>query len=782
MTGRTIRHYRILERLEDSPGGAAFHAVDTRLERPVVLRLAAEGVRVGAPEGIALYERARVAAALRHPTISKIHEIGEFEGRPFVARSWEEGETLAERLETGASATPEQTLRWARELAEGLEEAHRRGVVHGHLRPENVLITPEGRAKILNFELEAPEGVDLYAPDALRCLSPERCAGAPPDPAADLWALGVILYEALRGRPPFSGEYGAALLYAINTEELEPIPEPASDLAAELDRSIRRALTKDPERRYPSATAWLTDLRRLDERLRGPVRRLTTGQILPTLRGLERRRRLSGPALAATAVVVAALLTVVIFLSLAGPGDARRGVSLAVLPLTDLSLSPGDEYFAEGMTEELITALARIGALRVTSRTSVMGYRDSPASSRDVAQRLGVQYIVEGSVLRNENRVRVNAKLINAEENRSIWASSYEYPLQDVLALQSQVARAIASEIEVQVTPEEQLRLARSQTVQARTYEAFLRGRYLLNRREQSALVQARDLFLRLTQEDPRFAQAHAGLADAYILLANTGFAPPTELWPKAREAALRAVQLDPDLAEAYSSLALIASFYDWDWDEAVERYQEARELSPSNAVVRQRYGVLLSRLGRHDEAIDEIRSAAEIDPLDSTIRHSLGVAYFMARQYDEAAEQFLENIRSSTDNYRAHWYLGRSYLEMNRCPKGLEELERARQLSDDNAFMTAFLAYGAARCGDRERADRLLGGIQGSGGEDYLSPASLAVVYIGMELREQALIALERALEARSSILVWLKVDPLFDPLRQEPRFQELLRAVRLS
>ena len=460
--------------------------------------------------------------------------------------------------------------------------------------------------------------------------------------------------------------------------------------------------------------------------------------------------------------------------------DAFGRAAVAVLPLRDLSAAADQDFFTEGLTEELITSIAKIGGIRVISRTSVMQYKGREAPLAEIGDELDVGYVVEGSVQRQGDRIRVNATLIDVESGQSLWADNYDHDLTDIFALQSEVAKRVAAEVEVNLTPEEEVRLSSSRTVRAPSYEKYLRGRYLMNRRTRESLAQARALFEEVNREDPDFAPAYAGLADAEILLAIVGAAPPGELWPLARREVQQALDLDPQLAEAYSTRALVRSFWDWRWEEAEVDYQAAIRLNPGDAVARQRHAILLSRLARHEEALEEIESARRMDPLSPTINHSAGVLLFMARRIDEAVARFEKNIRTDPNRYRPYRYLGRCHLIRGEHDRALEALRQAADLSGDNSFMIAEMVYGLGLAGRTEEAREKLGEIDAGGG--YVSPSSWAVAYLGLGDYPQALAWLERAVNERSSLIVWMKVEPMFDPVRRDPKFQALLERMRLA
>jgi serine/threonine-protein kinase len=787
MLGRQVNQYKILEKIGEGGMGVVYKAEDTTLRRTVALKFVAPYRVTDEQRKARLLREARAAATLDHPNICTVYEVGEADGRPFLAMAFVDGQTLAAKVRNNPLSLPE-FLDLAIQIGEGLKEAHEKGIVHHDIKSSNIMVSAKGQAKLMDFGIAEPErpasGIQRIEPSGTAAyMAPERARGSKGDKRSDIWSLGVVLYEMITGRLPFRGEYEAAVLYAVANEEPEPVETLNSGVPPELPRVIHKALQKDPDGRYASVAELIDHLRALRTRLDHPTwERMVSPLGKGSLKSESSRRVWLGFAL------FLVMGTALAWWQFGGAGGSGRGAvtterpSIAVLPLQDLSPQPDQEFFAEGMTEELITNLAKIRGLRVISRSSVMQYKGGNTPLPQIAAALHVGYVLEGSVAREGDRVRINAKLIDPATEQNLWAESYDRPLEDILDLQREVARSIAGEVRVQLTPSERVRLSASQTVNTRAYENYLRGRYLGNRRTKEALDQALEYYQAVVANDPNSGLGYSGLADVYTLQAVQGMAAPEDVWPKAKTAAGRALQLDDSLAEAHSAMGLIHSFYEWNWDEAEREFRNSLELNPSDANAHQRYAVMLSRLGRHREAIVEMQQARELDPLSITVNNAVAVCYYMARRYDDAIRQLESNVALSPSYYRTFWNLGRCYVQKQQHQQALANLQKARELSDNNSFMIASLAHAYAAAGQNQQAWQLLSELLELSKKEYVSSMSIALVHIGLGEKQAALTWIEKALGEQAGLLVWLKVDPEFDPLREEPRFQQILAKVGLG
>jgi len=812
MIGQTISHYRVLRILGEGGMGVVYEAEDLRLGRHVALKFVVHK-KLDRRETVERFEReARAASVLNHPNICTVHDVGEEGGHHFIAMELLEGESL-DALLTRGPLPVRRLLEIGTQIAEALVAAHARGVIHRDVKPANVFVTSTGLVKIMDFGLakilqspaaealtaaenEVTQTSDLTTPGlamgTVSFMSPEQVRGEDVDARSDLFSFGALLYDMAVGEPPFRGSTPAVKLSGI----LERNPVPPLDvnpgLPAKLQDVILKALEKDREERYQTARDMAVDLRRLLREVDSGAITSTSG-VIPAMtassagfpavaaaaRGAARRKFGIGAGIIVAAAIAAAFLLLRKPARPARPSNptARTAVhSLAVLPLDNLSQDPAQEFFADGMTDELIARLSRISALRVISRTSAMRYKGSKKSLPEIAKDLKVDAVVEGSVLRSGGRVRINARLIDAAEQQ-MWTESYDRELRDVLSIQSDVASAIAREIRVQLAPEESSQLASKGPVDPEAYPLYLQGRIAFLRFTPESLAEAERYFRRAIDKDPQYALAWAGLADTEIQLAGRA-RPPLETMPKASSAVARALELDPNLAEGFASRAQVKLFYEFDWEAAGEAYRRAVEKNPGSPLVHQANGLFLAAEGRSADAIAEADRVLDLDPVSSSSGCTRSRLLYYARRYDDAIAQYEKTLSSDPTVAGFCAFAIFAYQQKGRLDDAIATAKRIAETSPNEMLPRAALARSYGVMGNTEEARKVVRAMEELSKKRFISEYDFAVAHSGWD-DAGALRWLEKAWEGRAGLLVYARADANWDGLRSNPRFQDLVRKI---
>ncbi len=810
--GQSISHYQIISLLGKGGMGEVYRARDIKLDRTVALKILPADVATDAERMRRFVSEAKAASALNHPHVATIYEIGEADSVRFIAMEYVEGQTLAAKI-NGQPLAIAEIIEIGSQIADALDEAHSKGITHRDIKPANVMFTPRGQVKVLDFglaKITRPQSIDSNISTLAQTepgvmmgtvpyMSPEQALGRAVDQRSDLFSLGVVLYEMTTGRLPFAGASTSEILDRILHAQPEAIARFNYDVPIELERMVRKCLEKERERRYQSARELLIDLKNLqrDSDAKGAAPKqlaaLDTSAAGQTEESAATHKivrfawwRWPVVAAALAAVLIAGLVWF-LFWRRAPAVQADQIKSLAVLPLENLSGDPAQEYFADGMTDALIGELAKIGALRVISRTSAMRYKGTKKSLPEIARELNVDAVIEGTVQRLGDRVRVRAQLVRAATEQALWSRNWDHDLRDVLSLQSEIAQAVVREVQIKLTPAEQTLLASARPVNPEAYQAYLNGLFYWNRARSTFDHDSEELYAKsfgyfeqAIKTDPDYAQAYAGLARSYHWQASRGH-PYYKFFPKAKAAAQQALALDETLAEAHDALASILWRFEWDVAGAERGYKRAIELG-ADSEIHHGYGLYLSAVGRHTEAITEMKRAQELDPLTLQIKDNSGIVYSQARQYDRAVEQFRNLLELAPNNGWVRLNLGVAYVYQRRYEEGLAEIQKVIESPKimPNQYPRGYLAWAYAEAGKRGEALKLLAEMKAHAQQYPTLTIELARTYAVLGEQDQALAWLDRAYQARTYRLLLINCFPEFDSLRSDSRWKELLSRMK--
>jgi serine/threonine protein kinase/Flp pilus assembly protein TadD len=734
--GTEISQYRILEKLGSGGMGEVYLAEDTGLNRKVALKFLPDRHIFDKNLKIRFKREAQAAAKLNHPNIITIYEVNEYKGHPFIAMELAEGKSLEEIIK-GSEIPESKIIDITIQICEGLREAHKAGIVHRDIKPANIIINNNERCKILDFGLAAIQSDRTFTEaksflGTVEYMSPEQVRGEMVDHRSDIFSLGVMLYEMISGQLPFKGDYVAGVIYSIINQIPDMLDKNKPNTPGEFQSIIDRTLEKDRGMRYQSVDDLIADLRKLRSGM-----------------GLDSYT--------------------------AGPP------SIAILPFRDMSAQGDQDYFCDGIAEEVINALAHIENIRIVARTSSFAFKGQDIDIREIGRKLKVMSILEGSVRKAGERLRINVQLINVSDGYHLWSERYDCNFDDIFAIQDKISLSVVENLKVKLLGGEKTKLIKRYVVEPEAYNAFLTGIHFMRRTSEANVTKAIEYFSRAISKAPRFSKACAGLSNSHIILGFLDFKSPGEVFPIARETAMKAIEYGPDEGEGHCCLGLIKTYFDWDWNGAQKEFEKALELSPNYVAAHSAYASYLMAVGELDRAIKHSEKALELDPLGVPGIMYSGIYYLRAGRLPLARGQFGKTVEVEPKFAHGYWMLGCTYILESNFEKGFEFIKRGLKISPDNPMILGGLGWAYGLAGREEEAYSIIELLKTKAEREYVRPYMFAKIYAGLGEKDLAFEWLDNAYDGHDISLFAIYSDETMNNIRSDPRFHKLLRKMRL-